>query len=187
MIEPAVGADPYRLTFKDWMEFPDDGRLYEVLGGELFGTPSPNVRHQAIARDLEFHLESFLRATGKGVMLHAPIGVRLTAEDVVEPDILVVLQAHADRIGEQVVSGAPDLVVEILSPGTAARDLGTKRALYERHGVREYWIVDPERSMVEVLRLESGRFTPARVFGAADRLRSALLPGLEIPLAEILG
>ena len=176
----------YRLTYQDWLAFPDDGRLYEILEGDLFVTPPPSIRHQRISRDLGLHLARHLEDTGAGEMLHAPVGVRLSDDDVVEPDLLVVLTAHADRIGEQAVLGAPDLVVEILSPGTARRDLGTKREKYEAAGVREYWIVDPESRSVEVLSLESDRFVRRGLFRSTDTLESSILAGLRIHLAPIL-
>lgn len=175
----------YKLTFSDWLELPDDGRIYEIIGGELFVTPAPAVRHQWTSAELFGHLWSYLRQRSLGRIFAAPTGVRLSDEDVVEPDLVVVLAEGAARIGEQVIEGAPDLVVEILSPGSARRDLDFKRELYARHGVREYWIVDPETASVEALRLEAGGYSRAGLHRRGDALRSPLLDGLEIALAEI--
>lgn len=183
---PATLPGVYRLTYADWLRFPDDGLRYEILGGELFVTPAPSIRHQRISRDLEFHLLEHLRRTGRGEVLYAPVGVRLSDEEVLEPDLLVVLTEHRDRIGEQTIEGAPDLIVEILSPGSAARDLGRKRELYARAGVPEYWIVDPAASAVEVLVLEPSGYARFGLFGRSDTLRSPLLPGLAIPLDAVL-
>lgn len=118
-------------------------------------------------------------------MLAAPVGVRLTDDTVLGPDLLLVLKAHADRFGELAIMGAPDLVVEILSPGTAQRDLGRKRELYERHGVQEYWIVDPESRAIEVLSLADGRYARTGLFRRNQRLSSPLLEGFSVDLAEV--
>lgn len=178
----------YRLTYSDWLRFPDDGRLYEILGGELFVSPTPSTRHQRISRNLQFLLELYLRREGRGELLPAPIGVRLSEEDVPEPDLVVILRENLGRIEELCVAGPPDLVVEVLSPGTAGRDLGIKRSLYERSGVPEYWIADPVAETVEALSLVSARYVRSGLFGhgdVADTLRSPLLEGLEIPLSEV--
>jgi len=177
---------PYRLTYGDWLKFPDDGRLYEIIEGELYMVPPPSITHQRVSRELEFRLLTFLRAAARGEVLDAPVGVRLSDEDVLEPDLVVVLAEHAGRIGTQVIDGPPDLVVEILSPGSAGRDLGRKRELYERAGVREYWIVDPQARGIEVLALEGGRYSRFGLFQRGEVLRSALLEGLEVPVDEVL-
>jgi Uma2 family endonuclease len=172
----------YRLTFADWLRFPDDGRLYEILEGELYVTPPPGIEHQRISRNL---LLAFSRYSLKGEVLYAPVGVRLSDEDVLEPDLVLVLREHANRIGAQVIEGAPDIVVEILSPGTARRDLGPKREKYRDAGVPEYWIVDPASSSVEVLSLRDGAYVRHGLFRRNETLRSSLLPELEIALAEV--
>ena len=178
---PAV----YRLTYADWRRLPEDGTRYELIAGELLMSPAPSVRHQRISMALAIALNVHLQATGEGIVLAAPTGVYLSDEDVVEPDLLVVLTEHADRLGEQVVEGAPDLVVEILSPGTARRDLVAKRELYARAGIPEYWIVDSEGGSVEVLALQAGAYVRAGLYARADTLRSPLLAALEIPLQEV--
>lgn len=175
----------YRMTFQNWLGFPDDGRFYEIIEGELYVTPPPNVEHQRISREIEFRLLQFLRAAALGEVFDAPIGVRLTDDDVLEPDLVVVLQAHADRIGKQVIEGAPDLVVEVLSPGTAKRDLGLKREQYQAAGVPEYWIVDPESRSIEVLMLDGGRYARSGLFRVADTLTCRLLPGFELELTDV--
>ena len=178
---------PYRLAYRDWLKFPDDGRLYELVEGELLVTPPPNVEHQRISRDLEFLLLVHLRDRDAGEVFDAPIGVRLSDEDVLEPDLVVVLRAHADRVGVQSIDGPPDIVVEVLSPGTARRDLGPKRMAYARAGVPEYWIVDPESESVEVLAHDRGSYARLGLYRRADTLRSDVLPEFSPPLAAIFG
>jgi Uma2 family endonuclease len=175
----------YRLTFEDWLRFPDDGKLYEVIGGELFVGPSPTWRHQLIGTELLFRLRTYLGPGSRGRVASAPAGVRLSDEDVVEPDLVVILEEHRERIDESSVAGTPDLVVEILSPGTAGRDLRVKRALYERSGIPEYWIVDPVAETIQVLALAEGSYREAGLYQRGDTLLSLLLPGLEIPLSEV--
>jgi Uma2 family endonuclease len=172
----------YRLTFADWLRFPDDGRLYEILEGELYVTPPPSIEHQRISRNLLLNIS---RHFSKGEVLYAPVGVRLSDEDVLEPDLVVVLREHADRIGAQVIEGTPDLIVEILSPGTARRDLGPKREKYREAGVPEYWIVDPASSSIEVLALRDGAYVRHGLFRKHEVLRSLLLPEIEIALAQV--
>ncbi|MBC8131522.1 MAG: Uma2 family endonuclease [Deltaproteobacteria bacterium] len=178
-------AAAYRLTYADWLGFPDDGRSYELIQGELIVTPSPSIGHQRVSREIEFRLLQHLRASGTGEVLDAPVGVRLSETDVLEPDLLVVLRQNAHRIGEQVVEGAPDLVVEILSPGSAVRDLGVKRRTYEGAGVAEYWIVDPVNRSIDVLALQSGSYVRHGLFGVADLLTSRVLPEFSLPVGEV--
>lgn len=185
MAEPLIDPAAYRLTYSDWLHMPDDGSSYELLGGDLFQTPPPKPEHQEISVVLLQYLIPHVRSTLRGRVFHAPLGVRLSEEDVPEPDLLVILERNLHRIGEQVIDGAPDLVVEILSPGTAGRDLGPKRDLYERHGVPEYWIVDPKARRIEVLVWTDGAYLSAGLYSIGDELRSALLPGLGIPIAEV--
>lgn len=175
----------YRLTYRDWLRRPDDGRVYEILDGEIYMTPAPSIRHQDISSRLHSRLGPFLENSGAGRLFAAPTGVRLSEDVVVQPDLLVVLAQHRDRLGEQVIDGPPDLVVEILSPGTAGRDLVAKRELYARFAVPEYWIVDSEGSNVEVLTLERGAYSRAGLFRRHETLRSPLLPDLGIPLDEV--
>jgi Uma2 family endonuclease len=174
----------YRLTISDWLESPEDRRC-ELIEGELHVVPPPAIRHQRVSRRLLGPLQAHVELNRLGEVFYSPTGVRFSDETAVEPDLTLVLAAHADRVREQWVEAPPDLVVEILSPGTARRDLVLKRELYQSSSVPEYWVVDPEAQTVEVLTLRAGRYERFGLFGRADRLRSALLPGLEIPLAEV--
>lgn len=178
-------AGVYRMTFADWLRLPDDGRLYEIIDGELLLSPPPSILHQRISSELHAQIRQYLRASGRGEVLYAPTGVRL-GDDVLEPDLVVVLQEHADRIGEQVIEGAPDVVIEILSAGTAKRDLVAKRAVVQAAGVPEYWIVDPASAAIEVLVLEHGSYVRLDLFRRADTLRSRALPDLAVEIASVI-
>jgi len=149
-----VGSMPLpQITWDHVQQLPDDGNRYEAIEGELCVTPAPSLRHQTISRRLLVDLVRLLVDKGHGEVWYAPIGVWFPATDEgVQPDIIFVSNERRGILAPEGVRGAPDLVVEILSPSTASRDKGVKRALYERHGVAEYWIVDPELEAVDVWR-----------------------------------
>jgi Uma2 family endonuclease len=184
MASPVVPSE-YLLAYDDWYRIADEGKLCELIDGELFMSPTPSIGHQRASRELLVAIESYLRRASNGEVFHAPTGVRLGDKTVLEPDLLVVLNEHASRVGEQVVVGAPDLVVEILSPGTARRDLGIKRDKYRDTGVPEYWIVDALNTSIEVLVLERGAYVRFGLFQRGDVLRSRVLPGFEVPVTDV--
>jgi Uma2 family endonuclease len=185
VVIPAVPSE-YLLTYDDWLRLSDDdGRLYELIDGEFFVTPSPNIHHQRVTRNLVIRLVSYLERTRLGELLFAPTGVRLDERSVLEPDLLIILGENAALVGEQVIDGPPDVVVEVLSPGTARRDLGIKREKYRASGVPEYWIVDPINACIEVLVLEKGDYLRLGLFSRDDKVRSRVLVDLEIALAEV--
>ena len=140
-------------TWEDVLRMPDDGNRYEFIGGRLYMTPAPAIRHQRISRRLQSALMRVLRDGGHGEVFDAPVLVEFPGTgDRVQPDLLFVSHERRGIIGEKQVTGAPDLVVEILSPSTAHRDRGIKLDLYARHRVRQYWIVDPDQDVVDVWR-----------------------------------
>ncbi len=138
MRSPAAGAD-MRLTYDDFMLFPDDGKRHEIIDGEHYVTPSPNVRHQVLVRRLSCDLENYFRSQPQaGQVFSAPLDVLLSPFDIVEPDLFVVTGDQAGILTEKNVQGPPALVIEVLSKSTRKRDAQTKRRLFERSGVREY-------------------------------------------------
>ena len=178
-----------KLTVEDFEQFPDDGRRHELIDGEHHVTPAPNTRHQIVLGNLHFALRSAVQKEELGQVFLAPYDVLLSDTDVVEPDLLFLSKERSDLLTEKNLRGAPDLVVEILSEGTRRMDEVVKRKLYERFGVREYWVVDPVVETVKVYRLEDDRYRRAAELSleAGDRLTTPLLPGLELPLDEVFG
>lgn len=176
-----------RLTYDDFLLFPDDGLRHELIDGEHYVTPSPNLRHQRLSGRLYLSLAEYLRAhPSVGEVYYAPLDVVLSHWDIVEPDLLVVAADQQNILTEKNVVGAPALVVEILSPSTRNRDLQLKHRLFEKSGVREYWMIDPERNTVTVDRLDENlQFARAGVLGTDWALTSPLLPGWSLPLSEL--
>lgn len=180
MGEPAYKLKD-RFTWADYLAWPDDER-WEIIAGEAYAMAPPMTRHQRIHRDLMAALIPLFRK-GPCEVFGAPTGVRLSDEDAVEPDILVVCDPK--QIKPTHVEGPPKLVVEILSPGSIAHDRIRKSRLYARAGVQEYWIVTPHPAVVEVLSLDGGTYRLAHAFGKEDTLKSPAFPDVSIPLADV--
>ena len=177
-----------KLTYNDFLSFPDDGRRHELIDGEHFVTPSPATVHQRLVGNLLTALHLHCRETGRAEVFAAPLDVVLSNHDIVVPDLLVILADQQDILTEQHVRGAPAIVVEILSPGTRRRDETLKRQLYARTGVREYWMVDPDARSITVCRqMAPGELATAGELTAAggDVLTSPLLPGFSVALATV--
>lgn len=176
-----------RFTYEDYLLFPDNGKRHELIDGEHYRTPAPSEKHQRVSVTLTSCFKNFLRGRRIGSIYHAPFDVVLSDLDVVQPDLLFVSSDRLTLVTEKCVQGAPDLVIEILSEATRKTDEIVKRKLYERHGVREYWIVDPELETVKVYRLEQQGYVRAAELAkeAGHALATPLLPELTIPLAEI--
>jgi len=174
-----------KFTYKDYKSLPEsETKRYELIEGELIMVPSPNEYHQRISRKIEFLLQDFVEKNKLGEVYYAPLDVHL-GEDVVQPDILFVSKARSKIITKEEILGAPDLVIEILSPATAERDRTYKKTLYARHGVQEYWIVDPGEKIVEVMTLGKTGFESSGVYGKMSTLKSTIFPDLTIKLSDV--
>jgi len=182
-----VKAPAVRLTYDDFLLFADDGKRHELIDGEHYVTPSPNLHHQRVAGTLFGVIWTHLQSHPIGEVFMAPLDVVMSKHDVVEPDILYVSNdRRAQILTTSNVQGAPDLAIEVTSEGTRKRDETIKRRLYER-GVSEYWVVDPEIAVARVYRRDGNRFARARELSleAGDVLTTPLLPGLDIALQRI--
>lgn len=173
-----------KFTVKDYMSTPE-GTRYQLLNGEMILAPSPTERHQSIVGQLFASLREFVIRNRAGRVWVAPLDVVLSDHDVAQPDVLFVSNARADIVTEANIQGAPDLVVEIISPGTAYYDQGYKRLLYGRHGVREYWLVDPGTETVDVLTLGQEGLEAHRTYRNGEILASPLLEGLALDLEQV--
>ena len=174
-----------KLTYQDYRNTPDDER-YELIDGELIMSPSPRKAHQQTHAKLGTRLYTFVERRNLGEVYFAPFDVALSDTDVVQPDLLFVSRDRLRIITEDNIQGAPNLVIEILSPSTSARDKGYKRDLYAKHGVKEYWQVDTDAKLITVLSLNAyGDYDVAAVYGMGQTLTSPLLPGFALNLDEI--
>ncbi|SFR01382.1 Uma2 family endonuclease [Desulfoscipio geothermicus] len=170
-------------TVEDYMKL-NDGKRYELIGGELIVVPSPRPRHQRISAKILLQLGKYIENNPVGEVYSAPIDIVLD-NHVVQPDILFVSNDRLDIIGELNIQGAPDLVVEILSPSTAAHDKKKKGQLYFKYGVKEYWLVDPETKFIDVFVAGEKEWRWIGAFDQEDVLTTTLLPGLKISLSKI--
>jgi Uma2 family endonuclease len=186
---PITSRPDERLTFDDFMRIPYDGLRHEIIDGVHYATPSPSVRHQLIGGRLYLAIGNHLVAhPEQGRVFYAPCDVVLSFVDVAEPDLLVVAGDQFGIVTEANVQGAPAIVIEVLSPNTRKVALVTKRNLFERGGVREYWIVDPKAEVLKVFkRATGGSFPRAIALSAGDTLTTPILPGLTIAIVDLFG
>ncbi len=173
-----------RYTYEDYLQLPEDKR-YEILEGELYMVPAPNILHQKVCLNLGAELLSFAKQSGLGQILVAPVDVLLGEEDVVQPDILFVSKSRLAIVKENYIKGAPDLVVEVLSAGTEKRDGTLKKKAYARAGVKELWLVDPEARTFETMINTGKGFHRKQVYAEGTHLTSEMLPGLKLEIGKV--
>jgi Uma2 family endonuclease len=196
LITPVIAAKPRpapatwknrRWTFDELAaELPESNLPTELWDGELSMSPAPSFFHQKIVARLYKALDAWVEQHRLGETALAPIDMVLTTRRATQPDVVFIANEHLDIIKERIM-GAADLVAEVLSPGSRRRDRIDKRDLYEQHGVREYWLIDPEAKTVEVLHLESGTYQLAGRWHPGGRARSRLLKGFEVPVSRLFG
>jgi Uma2 family endonuclease len=171
-------------TYEDYAGLPDDGHRYEIVNGVLVMAPAPDLGHQSIVLRLSYYLFAHAELAGLGRVFAGPVDVELGSKNVFQPDVVVILNAHLDRMTQKKIIGAPDLVVEVASPSTAAYDRLTKYDVYARAGITEYWIVKPTTRTVEVLVLEDGEYRSLGVFRGQQTLPSRVVPGLPVRVEQ---
>jgi len=181
----AYRAKRNKLTYQDYLQFPDDHYRYEVIDGELYMSPSPKVLHQRTLLRLGLILQNFLTKNQEGEIFIAPVDVILSESDIVVPDIIFIAANNNKILTENNVQGAPDLIIEILSRYNPSNDLVRKKAMYEFYGIKEYWIVDPQEKAVLLYSLMDRKYGEARQLRHNDILHSNILSGLEIKLDDI--
>lgn len=173
-----------RYTYADYYAINDEKR-YEVMEGALMMVPAPNTSHQRISSEIEYLFVKFVKENNLGFVFDAPTDVVLSNDVVVQPDILFISNDRAGIIGEQAIMGAPDLVVEIISPSSSFNDSVRKKEIYQRFGVKEYWLVFPEEKAVEILTLEDGVYKELCSAKEEGTVRSKLLQGFEVELKGV--
>ena len=177
-----------KWTYKEYSLIPEDGKRHEIIDGEHYVSP-PFVPHQDLVVELTVRLGGFVKAHRLGRLLVAPTDVLLSPYDIVQPDLLFVSNERAAIVELKNIQGAPDLVIEILSPSTNRLDKVLKLDAYERCGVQAYWIFDRARQGVQPYERTDDWLLPRPFLSAdaGDVLTSSLLPGFELPLAELFG
>ena len=171
-------------TYEDYARLPDDKR-YELIWGEILEAPSPDAEHQEFLGELYSIILAYVKRLQLGRVFLAPFDVVLDEHNTVQPDIVFVSKAREKIITRNNIQGAPDLVIEITSPGTGDCDRLVKKKLYEEHGVPEFWLADREAKAVTVFALSRGRYGVHGVFGERDTLTSRALRGLKVDLAPL--
>ena len=186
-VAPSWPPTPGQWTDADWQRLLAYDQRYEVIKGVVYGVHPPTPRHQAISRTLMYCLQSFTESYALGEVYYAPVHVLLPCpESLVQPDLLFISKTRLDIVhpGEGIY-GAPDLIIEVLSPSDWRKDREEKFALYAETGVREYWMVDPKRSHIEVYILRDGQYELLGQWGSGEQARSEVLSGFEVRVDEV--
>ncbi len=178
-----VNKPDLRLTYQQYVLFPDDGNRHEIINGDHYMSSAPSTYHQTVSKRLQYELYTKIELAGHGLVFDAPIDVQFSPYDVVQPDLVALYANPKARITPVKIIGPPELVVEIISPSTAGNDLELKRNLYERNGVGEYWVVDPHDNSIRRLVLKSGVYVDLAV--EANELHLIALPEVTISVASI--
>lgn len=173
------------LTAEDYRNLPETGPRYQLVEGEIYMSPAPNRYHQDISRNLELILGMWLLENPIGKMYDAPFDVFLGEHDVFQPDILFVSKERYSILTHEGAEGAPDFVVEILSPRTEKLDRVNKLKMYAHYGVTELWIIEPDSKRVLVYRLRENPGEPTAVHAEGDVIESAMFPGLRIDTRRV--
>ena len=184
MSQPAA-AKKIPLTYHEYVLFPKDRNRREILEGELFVTPSPRFLHQKISYRLSLLLGNHIEPHRLGTLLTAPMDVVLSLHNIVQPDLLFIATGREKIITDDNIQGAPDLIIEIISPASASEDRIHKHQVYARYGVRHYWIIDADNRLLEAYQLRGRRYRLVGKFSAADTFHPSLFPGLSLNLAEL--
>lgn len=173
------------LTYEDYVRLPDDRNRYEILDGELAVTPAPSPEHQRVSLNLTLVLGNHVRALKLGHLYCAPIDLILAPTTVLQPDLAFIRFERQGIVTARGIEGSPDLVIEILSPGTARTDRTTKAHLYARYAVHHYWLVDPEPRALEAYSLAGETYRLDHQLSGPAEFTPALFAGLTIRLADL--
>ncbi len=171
------------FTVEDYMALPE-GAPFELINGKLVYMPSPFNAHQQVSMSLSFHISLYVRKNKIGVVRAAPFDVHFDENNIYQPDLLFISNERK-AILQDWVKGAPDFIVEIISFGTKSRDKGEKMKTYGQHGVREYWLIDPDKKTVEVFHNEEGKMVSKQKLETEGTIESLAIEGFSIQLSEV--
>ena len=171
-------------TYKDYSKLPE-GAPYQLIKGRLVMTPSPTIYHQKIIGRIHLVLAQYVYANQLGEVILSPVDVYFSETETYQPDIIFVSANQLSIIGEERVSGAPDLIIEVLSPSTAYYDLRHKMNIYEEFGVIEYWIVDPMDQTLDIFQRNDGVFHLRKKYTQSEVIDSPLIHGLTMNLGDV--
>lgn len=176
-----------KWTYEDYALLPEDGRRHEIVDGEHYVNPAPNMKHQVVVLNLATELRSFVRAQRLGYVFVSPIDVVLSSNDIVQPDVVFVRKDRKSILTRANIQGGPDLVVEVLSESNRRYDEMIKRKRYESFGVAEYWIVDPELEVVKIHRRTTGTFERVAEIDCetGGAITTPLLPGFSLDVLAV--
>ena len=174
-----------KYTYQDYLELPDDGKRYEIISGDLIMPPAPKTIHQKVALKIEYELLKFNDKETKGELFHAPYDVIMSDMNVVQPDILFVKTENLGIVTDKNIDGAPDLIIEILSPSSGYYDQIKKKETYARFGVKEFWIVDPIKQSIEIFLNKENEFELKQRLNREGEATSEVLNGFHVDLEEI--
>jgi Uma2 family endonuclease len=172
-----------RLGYAEYVLFPNDGNRHEIIDGDHYMNPAPSTYHQTVSKRLQHFLYTQIELAGLGTVFNAPIDVQLSPYDIVQPDLVALTKDSKAKITPTKILGAPELVVEILSPSSIENDSHLKRRVYERSGVAEYWIVDPFENRVTCLWLQDNKYVEQPT--PSDELKPYSFTQVAIPMNQV--
>jgi Uma2 family endonuclease len=174
-----------KLTYEEFRQLPDDGKRYELIGGEVHLTPAPHTKHQYVVHNVDIALSVYVQKSSLGEVWEAPLDVRLSEDTALQPDLVFVASKRLEIVREEFIAGAPDLVVEVLSASTAVHDRATKLPIYAKAGVPEVWLIDSQAKTVEVLKLQGKKYFVNATLAGEQVLTFDLFPGWQLPLHDL--
>ncbi len=174
-----------RWTYDDYINLPDDHNIYEIIEGNLYMTPAPTPKHQNVSLNLAFLIKRYLKEHLIGKIYESPIDVLLGQQTVVQPDVLFILTENLSIITDKNIQGAPDLVIEIYSPGTIQKDRILKVKSYAKFGVKHLWLIDPDNQTLEAFELDKETYRLVECLAGEEVFYPSIFPGLNIPLKEL--
>ncbi len=180
-----IRREKRKYSYEDYMKIPDDGKRYEILNGELIMSPSPTTLHQRVVGKLFTELKIFVEKNNLGEVFISPYDVILNDNDIVQPDIIFMSNENVNIITDENIKGSPDLLVEILSPSTGYYDLVEKKDIYEKSGIKEYWIVDPQKKWIEVYSLKQHKYYLFNRIEKKGKIKSMVLNSLDLDIHKI--